>query len=149
MRARTSLLVFTVLFVHSLPEGLALGTAWASDHRGPGRVHRDRDRGPEHPRGDQRRDPDGGRRVTGRPGSSGPRSQPALPQPIAAPIAFLLVEQVESLLPVSFAFAAGAMLALVAVEVFPDALRGNAGGALAGGALGAAGMLVLSVALGV
>ena len=71
------------------------------------------------------------------------------PQPIAAPIAFLLVEQVESLLPLSFAFAAGAMLALVAIEVFPEALRGDVRGALAGAALGAAGMLALSIALGV
>ena len=31
---RTSLLVFAVLFVHSLPEGLALGTAWASSVEG-------------------------------------------------------------------------------------------------------------------
>ena len=31
---RTSLLVFAVLFVHSLPEGLALGTAWASTVEG-------------------------------------------------------------------------------------------------------------------
>ena len=31
---RSSLLVFIVLFVHSLPEGLALGTAWASTTEG-------------------------------------------------------------------------------------------------------------------
>ena len=32
--ARTSALVFAVLFVHSLPEGLAVGTAFASDRAG-------------------------------------------------------------------------------------------------------------------
>ncbi len=32
--ARTSALVFAVLFVHSLPEGLAVGTAYASDRAG-------------------------------------------------------------------------------------------------------------------
>ena len=32
--ARTSALVFLVLFVHSLPEGLAVGTAFASDRAG-------------------------------------------------------------------------------------------------------------------
>src|SRR5687767_3613817 len=31
---RTALLVFLVLFVHSLPEGLAIGTAYASDTDG-------------------------------------------------------------------------------------------------------------------
>ena len=34
--ARTSALVFAVLFVHSLPEGLAVGTAYASDRAGLG-----------------------------------------------------------------------------------------------------------------
>lgn len=34
--ARTSALVFLVLLVHSLPEGLAIGTAFASDRAGPG-----------------------------------------------------------------------------------------------------------------
>ena len=32
--ARTSALVFLVLFVHSLPEGFAVGTAFASDRAG-------------------------------------------------------------------------------------------------------------------
>ena len=40
--------------------------------------------------------------------------------------AFLLVEHVEALLPFSFAFAAGAMLALVVVELVPPAfVRGS------------------------
>ena len=34
--ARTSALVFAVLFVHSLPEGFAVGTAYASDRAGLG-----------------------------------------------------------------------------------------------------------------
>src|SRR5215218_10162259 len=34
--ARTSALVFAVLFVHSLPEGLAVGTAYASERVGLG-----------------------------------------------------------------------------------------------------------------
>ena len=55
----------------------------------------------------------------------------------------------QSLLPFSFAFAAGAMLALVVVEVLPEALGGGRFGALAGGAIGAAAMLALSAVLGV
>ena len=145
---RSSLLVFIVLFVHSLPEGLALGTAWASTTEGLAAFIVIAIAVQNVPEGTSVA-------IPMEAAGYGPAQQfwaavaTSLPQPIAAPIAFLLVEQVESLLPVSFAFAAGAMLALVAVEVFPDALRGNAGGALAGGALGAAGMLVLSVALGV
>jgi ZIP family zinc transporter len=72
------------------------------------------------------------------------------PQPVGALIAFLLVEQIESLLPFSFAFAAGAMLALIAVELLPQAYSGRARlGPSAGIALGAAVMLGLSYALGV
>ena len=47
------------------------------------------------------------------------------PQPIGAVIAFVAVEQVSSLLPVSFAFAAGAMLALVTSELAPEARDAN------------------------
>src|SRR5206468_3357440 len=59
------------------------------------------------------------------------------PQPFGALIAYALVEQVAGLLPLSFAFAAGAMLALLAVELAPSAFgratwRGATVGTLAG-----------------
>ena len=73
----------------------------------------------------------------------------SLPQPIGAVIAFLLVDQVTALLSVSFAFAAGAMLALVVIEVAPAALRDGRRRAMAGAATGTAVMLALSWALGV
>jgi zinc transporter ZupT len=60
------------------------------------------------------------------------------------------VETVDSLLPVSLAFAGGAMLALVAVEMLPQSVR--AGGwrsTAAGGAAGGLVMLALALALGV
>ena len=69
------------------------------------------------------------------------------PQPVGAAIAYVLVEEISGLLPVSFAFAAGAMLALVVVEVVPDAVAGSPRRALAGMLSGGAFMLVLSVAL--
>ena len=47
------------------------------------------------------------------------------PQPVGALVAFLLVEQIQSLLPFSFAFAAGAMLALIVVEILPKAFSGR------------------------
>ena len=43
------------------------------------------------------------------------------PQPVGAIAAYLLVAEIDGLLPVSFAFAAGAMLSLVAVEIVPQA----------------------------
>lgn len=73
----------------------------------------------------------------------------SVPQPIGAVVAYLLVEQITALLPFSFAFAAGAMLALVAIEVFPEALRERVPDAIIGAALGGAFMLAFSAVLGV
>jgi ZIP family zinc transporter len=74
----------------------------------------------------------------------------SIPQPIGAAIAYLLVRTFEDLLPYSFGFAAGAMLALVVSDLAPRALRGVGAGRGALGALAGAGaMLGLSAALGV
>ena len=65
-------------------------------------------------------------------------------------IAFLAVEEVSGLLPFSFAFAAGAMLALIAAELLPEAYAGpHRAGPTGGLCAGAAVMLALSYALGV
>ena len=95
--------------------------------RGARPVRAARDRAAEHPRGNRVRDPDAGRRL--------PPSQQfwaavatSAPQPVGAVIAYILVEEIESLLPVSFAFAAGAMLALVALELVPQAFTRGRGG---------------------
>ena len=148
-RVRSSVLVFAVLLVHSFPEGLAIGTAYASSTAGLGLfviVAIALQNIPE------------GTSVAIPMDSAGfSRSQQfwaavatSAPQPVAALIAFVLVEEVEALLPVSFAFAAGAMLSLVAVELLPQALaRGRRRLGLAGVALGAASMLAFSAVLGV
>jgi zinc transporter, ZIP family len=72
-----------------------------------------------------------------------------VPQPVGAVVAFLLVDRIKALLPLSFGFAAGAMLALVAVELLPGAFRGDRITAVLGVVTGAGAMLLLSVALGV
>ena len=72
------------------------------------------------------------------------------PQPVGAVVAYVLVEPGRGLLPFSFAFAAGAMLALVVVELVPQAFtRQTWRGAAAGASAGAVLMLALSAALGV
>jgi len=72
------------------------------------------------------------------------------PQPVGAVAAYLLVQQVAALLPFSFAFAAGAMLSLVIVELVPQAFTCDGWRRAAAGALvGAIAMLVLAAALGV
>ena len=72
------------------------------------------------------------------------------PQPFGAVIAYVAVEQIDALLPFSFAFAAGAMLALVAVELVPQAFRRSTWRSATAGALaGASLMMALSLLLGV
>jgi ZIP family zinc transporter len=145
---RTSLLVFAVLFVHSLPEGLAIGTAYASSTEGLALFIVVAIAVQNIPEGTSVAIPMEAAGYTGRQQFWAAVATSA-PQPVGAVIAFLLVEQVSALLPISFAFAAGAMLALVVTEVLPDAVRSNWREAVAGAAVGAAAMLILSSALGV
>ena len=148
-RVRLSALVFLVLLVHSGPEGLAIGTAYASDTAGLGlfvilaialqNV------------------PEGTSTAIPMAAAGFSRKQQfwaavltSAPQPVMAVLAYVLVEQVGALLPVSFAFAAGAMLALVAFELLPQALAPRRPvGALLGIGLGSALMLALAAVLGV
>ena len=147
--ARRSLLVVLVLFVHSLPEGLAIGTAYASTREGLGlfvilavalqNV------------------PEGTATALPMQAAGYSRSKQfwaavltSVPQPFGAVGAFILVDQVAGLLPASFAFAAGAMLALVFFDLVPGSFtrsgwRMASVGAAAGGAI----MLALSALLGV
>lgn len=70
-------------------------------------------------------------------------------EPVGAFITILLAEQVVSALPVLLAFAAGAMIYVVAAELIPEAQageRGNIGSV--GVALGFVIMMILDVALG-
>jgi zinc transporter, ZIP family len=147
--ARTSALVFLVLFVHSLPEGFAIGTAFASDRAGLSLFVILAIAIQNIPEGTSVAIP------MAAAGFSRTRQfwaavATSLPQPVGALVAFLLVEQIDALLPFSFAFAAGAMLALIAAELLPKAYSGpDRRGPSLGLVLGAAVMLGLSFALGV
>ena len=146
---RRSALVFAVLLVHSLPEGFAIGTAYASTREGLGLFVVLAIAIQNVPEGTATAIPmnDAG---FGRAQQFWAAVATSVPQPVGAVIAYLLVDQVEALLPVSFAFAAGAMLALVAVDLLPSALvRGARLMGLAGTAAGAAVMLALTLALSV
>jgi zinc transporter, ZIP family len=146
---RRAILVFAVLFVHSLPEGFAIGTAFASETAGLGlfvilaialqNV------------------PEGTSVAIPMDAAGFSRKQQfwaavgtSAPQPVGALVAYVLVEQIEALLPFSFAFAAGAMLALVIIELAPQAFRrGGRARATAGAAAGGALMILLAALLGV
>jgi zinc transporter, ZIP family len=147
--ARTSALVFLVLFVHSLPEGLAVGTAFASDRAGLSLFVILAIAIQNIPEGTTVAIPMAeagfgrGRQFWAAVGTSAP-------QPVGAVVAYLAVEEVSGLLPLSFAFAAGAMLALIVVEMLPKAYATRrALQPSAGIAIGAGIMLALSFALGV
>jgi ZIP family zinc transporter len=146
---RVSLLVFLVLLVHSLPEGLAMGTAYASDTAGLGLFVILAIALQNVPEGTSVAIPmesagfSGTQQFWAAVGTS-------VPQPVGALVAYVMVEQVESLLSLSFAFAGGAMLALVLVELVPAAFkepgwRQAVVGTLAGGGV----MIALSALLGV
>jgi ZIP family zinc transporter len=145
---RTSVLVFSVLFVHSLPEGFAIGTAYASEVTGLGLFVILAIGLQNIPEGTSVAIPMAEAGFT--------RSQQfwaavatSAPQPVGAVIAYALVETIAGLLSFSFAFAAGAMLALVLTDLAPRALRPASWRGLLGIASGGTVMLLLSAALGV
>jgi ZIP family zinc transporter len=148
--ARTSALVFAVLFVHSLPEGLAVGTAFASERAGLSLFVIVAIAIQNIPEGTSVAIP---MEATGygRARQFWAAVGTSAPQPVGAVVAYLAVEQVNALLPLSFAFAAGAMLSLIVVELLPQAYadRRRWPGPTLGIALGAAVMLVLDLLLGV
>ena len=146
---RRSVLVFSVLLIHSLPEGFAIGTAFASETEGLGLFVILAIALQNVPEGTSVAIPmnEAGFR---------PRQQfwaavlTSAPQPVGAVVAYVLVETINGLLPFSFAFAAGAMLSLVVVELAPEAFkRGTRRVALAGTAAGALLMVALAALLGV
>jgi zinc transporter, ZIP family len=143
---RTSILVFSVLFVHSLPEGFAIGTAYASEIAGLSLFVilaiglQNIPEGtsvaiPMSEAGFSRKEQFWAAVLT------------SAPQPLGAAIAFLLVETIQGLLAVSFGFAAGAMLALVASDLLPRTLRSPGWRGPAGIVTGGMIMLALTAAL--
>jgi ZIP family zinc transporter len=148
--ARTSALVFAVLFVHSLPEGLAVGTAYASDRAGLGLFVIVAIAIQNVPEGTSVAIPMEAAGY-GRGRQFWAAVATSAPQPAGAVIAYLAVEQVNALLPFSFAFAAGAMLSLILVEMLPHAYADSRRpfGPTAGLLGGAAAMMALDLLLGV
>jgi len=146
---RRSVLVFVVLLVHSIPEGFAIGTAYASDTAGLSLFVIVAIGLQNVPEGTSVAIPmDAAGFSVGRQFWAAVLT--SAPQPVGAVAAYLLVEQIEPLLPISFGFAAGAMLAIVAVELAPQAFqRGHRAQAAAGLVSGSVLMLALAAAIGV
>ncbi len=145
---RTSVLVFSVLFVHSLPEGFAIGTAYASDVAGLSLFVILAIGLQNIPEGTSVAIPMAEAGFSRRQQFWAAVLTSAL-QPVGALAAFLMVETISGLLAVSFAFAAGAMLALVATDLLPRTIRSRSWRGPLGALAGAGVMLALSAVLGV
>ena len=147
-RLRTSVLVFAVLLVHSLPEGFAIGTAYASDTAGLSLFVILAIAIQNVPEGTSVAIPMAAAGVSGRKQIWAAVGTSA-PQPLGAVVSYLLVEEIEGLLPISFGFAAGAMLALVMFELLPQSVGENRRHALPAIAAGGLLMWALGMALSV
>jgi ZIP family zinc transporter len=142
-----SLLVIGVLFAHSLPEGLAIGAAFASSQAGLGAFVIAAIAIQNVPEGTATA-------AAMQPAGYGRRQQvwgailTSAPQVPGALVAWVAVEQISGLLPISFALAGGAMLALVVIDLLPDAWQhASHERVVAGTVLGAAVMLAVGAVL--
>jgi ZIP family zinc transporter len=142
-----SLLVLGVLFVHSLPEGFAIGSAFASTQAGISLFVITAIAIQNVPEGTATA-------AAMQPAGYGRRQQvwgailTSAPQVPGALVAWVAVEQISGLLPISFALAGGAMLALVVIDLLPDAWQhASHERVVAGTALGAAVMLAVGAVL--
>ena len=145
---RTAALVFLVLLFHSLPEGFAIGTAYASDTEGLGFFVVAAIAIQNIPEGTSVAIPMEAAGI-GHARQFWGAVLTSVPQPVGAVLAYILVGEISSLLPVSFAFAAGAMLMLVIVELGPGRARAARPAWELGAVIGAGAMLAISQALSI
>jgi ZIP family zinc transporter len=139
-------LTFAVLFVHSLPEGLAIGAAFAGSAQ-LGLFVVVAIAVQNVPEGTATAIPlrAAGRSARTQVLAAIASSAPQLP---GALLAWLLVDAVRAALPASLALAGAAMLALVLIELVPDTwAERHRRAALAGAAIGGGAMALLAAAL--
>lgn len=119
--SRQSILLVSTLFVHSIPEGVAIGVGYATGEVKFGWLLATAIAVHNIPEGTAVSLPLRAK------GASVPRCAAyailtSLPQPIVAVPAFLLISVFQPLLPVSLGFAGGAMIFLVVSELVPESL---------------------------
>jgi zinc transporter, ZIP family len=144
---KRSALVFGVLFVHSLPEGLAIGSAYASTRSGLSAFVIAAIAIQNVPEGTATAIPMSAAGYSAR-AQVGAAVLTSAPQVPGALLAWVAVEQIAGLLPAAFALAAGAMLMLVAADLLPSAWSTGPRARVAlGCVLGAGAMAVIAAAL--
>ncbi|AEH37052.1 ZIP family metal transporter [Halopiger xanaduensis] len=147
---RRAALVGAAITIHNVPEGLAVGIAFASGEAALGLAIATAIAVQNVPDGFAMAVP------SVRAGISGPRTllyttlSGGVPEPIAAAVGFALVAFVSNLFPVAAGFAAGAMIAVVFRELVPSSHgHGHADIATAAFVVGFALMLIVDTVLAV
>ncbi len=140
-------LIFAAMFVHSIPEGIAIGVAFATGHFHFGLVMALAIAVHNIPEGIAISLPLKADNVSTRK-CAAVSILTSLPQPLMAAPAALLAWFFEPLLPIGLGFAGGAMIYLVVSELIPDALE-NGGKSLTawGVMMGLSGMLLITTLL--
>jgi len=144
---RASLLVFLALFIHSIPEGVAIGVGFATGDVTFGLMMTGVIAAHNVPEGIAMTLP---MRARGEPiwRCALVAVLTSLPQPLLAVPALIFFRDLQPMLPVGLGFASGAMLYLVVRELLPEALEASEPGTAAWGVtLGICAMLLLGVPL--
>ena len=120
--SRQGILVIVAMFIHSIPEGIAIGVGYATGELRFGLLLATAIAVHNIPEGMAVAMPLHARGVPVLK-SAGYAILTSAPQPIAAVPAFLLVSVFQPLLPFGLGFAGGAMIFLVAFELLPESLE--------------------------
>lgn len=119
--ARRSLLIVLAMFIHSIPEGIAIGVGYATGENRFGLLLAISIAAQNIPEGTAVALPLLARGVPLWV-CVGYAVFTSLPQPLAAVPSFLLVSWFQPILPVALGFAGGAMIFLVLIDMWPDSL---------------------------
>lgn len=120
--SRQGILVLVAMFIHSIPEGIAVGVGYATGEMGFGLLLATAIAVHNIPEGIAVSMPLRARGISVTK-CVGYAILTSAPQPIAAVPAFLLVSVFRPLLPLGLGFAGGAMIFLVAFELLPESLE--------------------------
>jgi zinc transporter ZupT len=120
--SRQGILVIVAMFVHSIPEGIAIGVGYGTGELNFGLLLAAAIAVHNIPEGAAVAMPLRARGIS-IPACIGYAVLTSVPQPIAAVPAFLLVSVFKPLLPLGLGFASGAMIFLVVYELLPESLQ--------------------------
>jgi len=120
--SRQGILVLVAMFVHSIPEGIAVGVGYATGELGFGLLLATAIAVHNVPEGIAVSMPLRARGISVTK-CAGYAILTSVPQPLAAVPAFMLVSVFKPLLPLGLGFAGGAMIFLVAFELLPESLE--------------------------